>query len=191
VLKASKELFKDIRVKFDGKPLRQSWHLPFLSRSMSPSKSTNKTPKGYFLYEAQISVVVTGIDDSVWTAYGFADTYFGSKESVRRYHISRRQGRPGRPDPLAAGQIDADIPIWTPREYFLRVIEIRTTQVQRHWNFISDRVEDAVKQYVWCGDVVCNIARSCAWTDEEKLDVYLFFSNTGVGFLAGRLNAHL
>jgi hypothetical protein len=147
VLREGKELLKDTRKKSDRKPLRQSWELPFLSRSMTTSASTDKR---YSLYEAQISVAMIGIDHWVWAAYGLVDTYFESderaKESVDRY--DQLKGRRGRPDPLAAGQIDASKPIWTPREYFLRVFEIRIKQVRGEWHNIVDKVENEVKQYV-------------------------------------------
>lgn len=126
--------------------MRQCWHLPLFG-----SKSVSSSRAEYFLYEAQVSVAVTGFDDSVWTAYGIVDTYFGTKESIRRYDRFTTGHSSGRPDPLAAGQINADVPIWNPREYFLRVFEIRIIQISREWDFILDRVEDAVKQYVQSG----------------------------------------
>jgi hypothetical protein len=143
VLRESKELFKDTRKKFDGKPLRQSWDLPLLPGSMNASTSTDRC---HSLYEAKISVAVAGIDRSVWIAYGFVDTYFESDESVDRYH--RWKGRRGWADPLADGQIDADNPIWTPREYFLKVFEIRINQIRKEWHWIIDKMEDEVEQYV-------------------------------------------
>jgi hypothetical protein len=91
------------------------------------------------LYEAQISVAVTGIDYWVWTAYGIVDTYFGSEESVDAYH--QMAAPTGQPDPLAAGRIAANNPIWTPREYFFKVFEIRINKVRREWNNIIDEVE--------------------------------------------------
>lgn len=147
MLREGKELLKDTREKSDGKPLRQSWDLPFLSRFMRTSASTDKR---HFLYEAQISVALIGIDHWVWAAYCLVDTYFESderlKESVDRY--DQLKGRRGRPDPLAAGQIDASKPIWPPREYFLRVFETRIKQAQREWHKIVDNVENEVKKYV-------------------------------------------
>jgi hypothetical protein len=58
--------------------------------------------------------------------------------------------RLGRPDPLAAGQINAHEPIWTPREYFLKVFQVRMHQILREWNYIADKVDEGVKQYVQC-----------------------------------------
>ena len=94
----------------------------------------------------QISVVVTGIDHWVWTAYCFVDSYFDSEGTVADYHQLR--GRDYQPDPLAAGRISASRPIWTPREYFLKVLEIRMSQVLREWNSILTYVEKEVKWYV-------------------------------------------
>jgi len=143
-----KELLKDTRKKTGGKSLRESRKLPFLSRPLNASTSTDGV---HCLYEAQMSVVVTGIDHWVWVAYGFFDTYFESKDMVAWYdQLSGTRGRrKGRADPLAAGLIDADKPIWTPREYFFKVLEIRMNQVLREWNGIFLWVEKEVKQYVW------------------------------------------
>jgi hypothetical protein len=161
-MKASKAPLEDSRKRFDGKPLRQSWHLPFLSRPMTSSVVANKSHKEYFLYEAQISVTVTGFDDSVWTAYGCIDTYFGSRESVSRYHRWKGSKGLGKPDPLARGQIEADLPIWMPREYFLRIFEIRIKEVQSEWHRITDKVEAAVNKYVFC---VAFVRKWPAWSD--------------------------
>jgi hypothetical protein len=97
-----------------------------------------------------MSVIVTGIDHWVWTAIGCFETYFGSEDSVDRYDQMkgrRNNGRPGRADPLAAGQINAHEPIWTPREYFLKVLQVRVSQVLRGWNLIGSKMEEEVKRY--------------------------------------------
>lgn len=39
-----------------------------------------------YLYEAQISVIVTGLDEWFWTTYYCVDTFFGSEESIKFYH---------------------------------------------------------------------------------------------------------
>jgi len=153
-LRESKELHKDAREKFGGKPLRQSWELPFLFKSISLSKSTGTL---HCLYEAQLSVAVAGIDHSVWVAYGFVDTYYESEGSVGGESVDTYHRLKGRPDPLTAGQISANNPIWTPREYFLRVLEIRINQIRGEWHYITDKVVDEAKQYVYCMNFVSNV----------------------------------
>jgi hypothetical protein len=90
VLKQSKELLRDSR-NLNGESLRQSWELPFLSGLTRPMSISPSTEGVQCLYEAQISVIVTGIDQRVWTAYGFFETHFGSKENVEAYHQNFRQ----------------------------------------------------------------------------------------------------
>jgi hypothetical protein len=149
VLRQNNDQFEDHRKKFDGTPLRQSWNLPFLSKSMKTSTSTS-TDRPHILYEAQMSFVVTGIDHWVWVGYGFVDTYFDSKETVDGYHTMRGPHQ-RRSDSLAAGQLNADEPIWTPREYFCKVFEIRINMVLKEWYLIVDKVDKGVEQYVYCG----------------------------------------
>jgi hypothetical protein len=49
-------------------------------------------------------------------------------------------------DPLAVGSINADEPIWTPREYYFKVFEFRMNQVLREWNCITEKVEKIFEQ---------------------------------------------
>jgi len=142
VFKESKGLLTDPRKGFDGKPLRKSWDLSFLSRPMSASPSIEGS---HCLYETQLSITVTGIDHWVWTAYGITDTYFGSKESVEAY--DQMKVRTGRPDPLSAGQRAANNPIWQPREYFFKVFDIRIHEVKSEWNWILEKVDEEIKRY--------------------------------------------
>lgn len=82
------------------------------------------------IYEAQISVLVTGVDHWSWTAFTFVDTYYKgaeNDESVEHYVDQIL-------DPLTNGQYVAEPPVWRPREYFLRVLESRIKQVKREWH---------------------------------------------------------
>jgi len=112
----------------------------------------------YCLYEAQISVAVIGIDHWVWTAYGFVDTYFGSKESIDSYYQSKEPM--GWLEPLGASQIAANTPSLTPREYFFAVLQVRINEVRREWLAILDKLEDDVNQYVYGVDFVGSVLRT-------------------------------
>jgi hypothetical protein len=111
-----------------------------------------------------MSVTVTGIDHRVWTAYGLFDTYHGSNDSVETYLQTKT--RTGGPDPLTAGQLTAHSLIWTPREYYFKVFEIRIKQVRREWRAIIDKVEEDVEKYVlrfvpvvpWWAMSICLVA---------------------------------
>jgi hypothetical protein len=92
-----------------------------------------------------VSVAVTGINDWVWTAYCFADTYFGSSDKVEVYE-QQKGGGGGRVDPLGAGSLDADRPIEGPREYYGKVFEIRLKMIRKEWNAILRKIEKDVEQ---------------------------------------------
>jgi hypothetical protein len=49
---------------------------------------------------------------------------------------------------LTNGTCDAGFPIWSPREYFLKVFQVRASQVAREWHntisILARRIEDYV-----------------------------------------------
>ncbi|KAF4341541.1 hypothetical protein FBEOM_4443 [Fusarium beomiforme] len=127
--------FRDPRKKRNGRPLRQSRQLNYLTLSDKNEPRVN-------IYEAQVSCLITGIDEDSWVAYQFADTYYqGNKplEQVEEYGV--------KPDPLTAGLFDANLPIWTPREYFLIVYECRLKQVRHAMHNLVARLVLRLEPY--------------------------------------------
>ena len=137
-------LLVDARKTHDGKPLRRSWHLPFLSGSKNVLQVAAREQ---CLYEAQVSATIIGIDHRVWTAYGAVDAYYGSNETADFYYNERLRANLIA-DPLTAGQLFWNGLPSTPREYFFNVLQIRINQVRREWLAIVEKVDEDVKQYV-------------------------------------------
>ena len=92
-----------------------------------------------FLHEAQISFVIIGLDEWVWTAYCLTETYFGSEESIEYYY---RRGY----DAPSGGAKPMHYPIWNPREYFLFILASRIRQSRQEW-FNAVRTLEARIQY--------------------------------------------
>lgn len=161
--KRSKHSITDFRKTADGQPLRRSLELPVPLRPMITS-----TPAAgqVWLCENQTSIVVTGIDHWVWTAYGIVDTYFGSKESLK--HYDEQSDQSGQVDPLSKGQLHAHplTLIWTPREYFLAIVAIRMNEALRAWRETISVVEDSVKQYVYTEEFP--ILFTCWWDSARE-----------------------
>src|ERR1700759_5630087 len=63
----------DHRLNAKGDPLRHVHNISFLSWDDSGLYD--------YLYEAQISCMVAGSDESRWVAYGFVETYFDPDET--------------------------------------------------------------------------------------------------------------
>lgn len=117
------------------KPLRKWTDLSFLETQVQKPK------KVWGMYEAHFSCVVTGSDEWRWVAYGFVDTeidgilHESSKDDLKR-------------DQIASGVLEADIPFWRPRDYWLKVFEIRIEQVKIQWEYLISKVRLGVDRYV-------------------------------------------
>ncbi len=102
-----------------------------------------------FIHEAQISCAITGIDDWRWTAYCFVDTFFDEedgRESLVQYAEGEREGFEG--DLFTNGEFDAGWPIWSPREYFLQVFQVRASQVAQEWHNTVSTLARRIEDYV-------------------------------------------
>ena len=137
-------LIVDTRQRAGGGPLRISEIAkPLEMRYRSPH--TRSRTKDY-LYEAQISVMVTGLDDWVWTAYCFVDVYFKAQNHPEQVECLSNYGT--KLDPHSCGQYPADRPIWSPREYFLRTLSSRIEQVKQEWDNAVSILTQNMQTYV-------------------------------------------
>lgn len=93
------------------------------------------------IQEAQISCIVAGSDHWRWVGYGFVDAEVdgiladSSDEDLLQ-------------DQIANGELEANFPIWRPRDYWIRVFEIRIGYVKSQWDYLIHKVELGVNQYV-------------------------------------------
>jgi hypothetical protein len=127
--------------KVNTKPCRRWIDASFLK--LDTSEPRDRQPgEVWGIHEAHISCVVTGSDDWRWVAYGFASAEtddcsagFFSEDDLERDHI-------------AARELEANAPIWRPRDYWLKVFEVRIEQVREAWEYLIYKVELGVYQYV-------------------------------------------
>ncbi|KAK0649816.1 hypothetical protein B0T16DRAFT_457191 [Cercophora newfieldiana] len=155
-LKRYKKPIQDKRRQANGEPLRRSWHQAFLSPSTpnsSRSSRANRNPN-VCIHEAQISVMVTGTDERSWYGLAFVDTYYHgdhNPEGVADLAARFQPANEGRArmllDPIALNELNADIPFWNPREWFLRILEIRVRQVLSEWQDVVECILQRTEPY--------------------------------------------
>ncbi|KIY03609.1 uncharacterized protein Z520_00300 [Fonsecaea multimorphosa CBS 102226] len=80
-------------------------------------------------HDAQVSVLITGVDEWYWTAYCCVDTFSQEPESPNAYIEWNDDGPSG-------GGRDEIYPVWNPREYFLLMLSRRCKQVAGEWEAI-------------------------------------------------------
>ena len=113
---------------------------------LQTESSTSKGNKIYSIHRAQISLVITGYNDRRWVAYAFQNNTFDIEdfddETYRCYEGFQE-------DPIASnGQVDANNPIWNPREYFALIFEYKLAGVLTEWEDLVRLLERSIQEYV-------------------------------------------
>ncbi|KAH0847219.1 hypothetical protein AYO21_02607 [Fonsecaea monophora] len=165
----------ELAARMEGFPMfRLAFHLPFFAVRTSETPQTdcrrdrNKIPlrrrqdisflnwqadaPSIYLYDAQVSCVITGFDWTRWIAWLFIDTYYfdpgdESEEDVSEYYEDGLSPAGMRADPLTYGLLDADKPIWDPEDYFLTVLKTRFAQVKREWKGVVTKLKSSFRHH--------------------------------------------
>ncbi|KAF7158588.1 hypothetical protein CNMCM5623_003648 [Aspergillus felis] len=104
------------------------------------------------IYEAQLSLIVFGVDDFFWTAYFCEDTYFGGQDLVANCLQDEVDGP-------SLGRRMHKFPIWDPRYYFLSILATRTGQITLEWTVLVQSLENVLDRH---GEI-----------DQENLNTFL------------------
>jgi hypothetical protein len=85
------------------------------------------------MIEAHYSFVICGSDERRWAAYAFDAINLDDADLDEK--IFPYEGFHADPivSAISRQEIDADFPIWSPREYFITVIANRIARVTREW----------------------------------------------------------
>jgi hypothetical protein len=124
----------------NNKPRRLWTDLSFLKLDKFDTQSQEPL-EVWSIQEAQISCVVAGSDHWRWVGYGFVDAEIDGI-------LAESSDEDLLQDQIANGELEANFPIWRPRDYWIRVFEIRIGCVKNHWDYLIHKVELGVNQYV-------------------------------------------
>ncbi|KAF2496106.1 hypothetical protein BU16DRAFT_526627 [Lophium mytilinum] len=120
-----------------GKSLRESVELPLRSWSLNKEK--------VFYHEAQISGLIIGPDEWVWTTYLFLDTFFRSEDRLKDYLENCNLGEGF--DPPLGGISKMDNPHFNPRQYFLAILDRRIMQASVEWTVLIETFDERMVAY--------------------------------------------
>jgi hypothetical protein len=126
----------------EGSTQQHGTDLSFLAYSNFPER------KRYMMVKSRFSLVISGSGDRHWTAYAFVDDGFDEDQDLEIEFLYDGVHE----DPIASDcgldVIDANQPIWDPREYFLAIFEIRIKHVLREWLALSQLIGSRIDIYV-------------------------------------------
>ncbi|KAI9708419.1 MAG: hypothetical protein M1828_002991 [Chrysothrix sp. TS-e1954] len=115
------------------------------SRPASATSRAGTGGPGDFVHQAQISILITGIDEWIWTALCCVDTYFETDDQTEEmYYLNL--------DAPTGAENTCDKPIWNPREYFLVALANRVHQVTLEWAIIICEFESRLSKFFWTKD---------------------------------------
>jgi hypothetical protein len=141
-LKACSSPPKDSRTMAGGEPFRKSAPLALLTGTGGSDNTTTD-----YLAEAQISFVIIGTSPRDWYATCLVDdNWDGPAAEVLSYYEGMREAGL-EPDPIMRGS-DGSRPILTPREYFIRVLDVRIRQVADEWTNSVSYLQRWTRSYV-------------------------------------------
>jgi hypothetical protein len=130
-----------------GKRPQRDW----IDLSFLTGQPQKVIPEGHGILEVHFSFVICGSDNLRWTAYAFSDEDEEDEEEEEEEEDELgAEGIPGggfNRDPISDG-LDADIPIWNVKEYFIKVVKNRMNRVLRRWEYLVRGIETIIKQRV-------------------------------------------
>jgi hypothetical protein len=138
----------DVSLKSSEIRRRQLMDLSFLNLK----RKTAQDKKKYAIYKARSSIITCGSDNLRWVTYAFIDRDVeGGELDEDDCPYDGVQ-----PDPIASdGRLDeglevlnANLPIWDAREYFLTIWKSRMTKLLKEWENLVWWVERSINEYV-------------------------------------------
>jgi len=94
-----------------------------------------------FLCRAHFSLVIFGLSDKLWDGYALDKNYLDSKDSENgecQFHA----------DPISLDELDADMPLWNQRQYFLAVFARQIHRAHEELRKVLEWVEVNIRSYV-------------------------------------------
>jgi hypothetical protein len=134
--------------KIRGKRLRIPKSLSLLN---AESRGDNDHEE-YLLYPAQTSCALYGFDEWQFTTCSFVDTEHESSSGNELYDWNDDDDAQGLDeDPLiskSSAPMQARSPIWRPRQYYAKALEVSAEDACQEWSRLACRLEEDQKAYV-------------------------------------------
>ncbi|KAF2997741.1 hypothetical protein E8E14_004176 [Neopestalotiopsis sp. 37M] len=137
---------KDPRKDGSARPLRKVRCVPFLQGEIYSDDHSSCIEH---IYQAQLSFLVSGVDNMSWVGYCFVDTYHDgvdSEDAVQNYAATSPDEI--HMDPASGGNFPASPPFWSPRVYFLQVLQFRIGMIKAEWTNVVSMIQSRVEPHV-------------------------------------------
>lgn len=118
--------------------------LSFLN--IPPPKSDGKITYG--LYESHMAFAICGSDEKRWCGYSFVDDDPDDEETLEDLVSPCTLPINACIDPISQGMLQGNLEITDPREYWLKVYQMRMEDVLQEWELIVRKFEQSITKHV-------------------------------------------
>lgn len=123
------------------------------------------------------SFVIYGDRENRWAGYAFDDTKSDGDDLQDKIYCEGLHV-----DPICSGgldDVDSELPIWDPREYFLNVVTTRVGLAADSWEALLRAIERRVKHYVGLNSVCNASTRGITLSNDDPIDRTISFNFVG------------
>ena len=103
------------------------------------------------ILQGHYSIVIHGYSDQNWDAHSFENNDFDDDDwDDEDSEDENSEDEEFQEDPNAGreGKVEANVPIWDAREYFLRIFDVRSTQILQPAKHLVRWLERSIDSYV-------------------------------------------
>ena len=106
-------------------------------------------PCSWTLHEANVSVVVCGWDHWRWVGWAFSNIVSDpTSRDEEAPEVAEDHFATDGSGPEDVRFVDSNDPIWEPREYWLRIVNIRMSMIHKEWKWLVCNVEQCIEAWV-------------------------------------------
>jgi len=123
-----------------------------------PQDHHQQNPRRFVIHKAHTSIAICGWDDFKWVGWAFINAPLDLK--TKKDEDYDEDGQEDEPEDVEEDYFavdgdgrgcsvqDANAPIWDPRRYWLRIVELRVLRILEEWVEIVQFVEKGVQAWV-------------------------------------------
>jgi hypothetical protein len=145
-MRPSYEPKADLRLDLQDRPLRRVDDVSYLDWDRD---------RRIYLYEAQISFVVSGIDNWRWTAYCFVDEYFQDENHTDASNVVHPHDRAIAKAQMGSSSLknatEPKITTDDPKEYFLSCFFTELKLIRKEWKSVLTQMRRSLRKYEQVG----------------------------------------
>jgi len=100
------------------------------------------------IHESHMAFTVCGVADRRWVAYAFRDTDYDEDQDMGEFEFDYNGMAADQIAADGARPVNANHPVWNPREYYLMIVSRKLSQIVGEWAKLIRKLEKGIQKHV-------------------------------------------